>query len=518
MSRGRRWIAIALLLAAGALYVAHALSFGDCLQDDAYISLRFSQHLAEGHGLVYNVGEKVEGYTNFLWTVLGALPFALGADPEIFLLVLGIASGLLAISGAALLAQRLAPGSLAGPLAAVLVASLPHLVAESVMGLETALFAGLALLGLTAFLAEREPGGGRSEPWRGSGILLALAALTRPEGVLVAGLLGLVDLGSRPRTALRCSRFWMRWGTFALPVGVHLAFRRAFYGDWVPNTFHAKVGGGFAALGRGIAYLGDYAIDAAPLLVLVLLAAWSWRKRDSKGVRPGRLASLATWAIPIIYLLYVVKVGGDYKPTYRFLALPSLFFSALAAVGTVKIGTLWRREQASAWLALAAIGIASFSLYGLGGQTRDFADWRARVLVVHKAAGRWLASAYPAGTVLATGNAGVVPYFTRFPTIDMYGLCDRHIAARVMPAMGAGPAGHEKGDGAYVLERDPMLILFMRPRITSAPLDKQGVAALHMSVSERELWNDARFHERYELVSERIPGFYFNYFRRKPRS
>jgi hypothetical protein len=41
--------------------------------DDAYISLRYAENLVDGHGLVYNVGEYVEGYTNFLWTVLVAL-------------------------------------------------------------------------------------------------------------------------------------------------------------------------------------------------------------------------------------------------------------------------------------------------------------------------------------------------------------------------------------------------------------------------------------------------------------
>ncbi|MCX7878834.1 MAG: hypothetical protein N2510_09400, partial [Ignavibacteria bacterium] len=42
--------------------------------DDAYISYRYGRNLMEGNGLVYNPGEKVEGYTNFLWTIITA-PF-----------------------------------------------------------------------------------------------------------------------------------------------------------------------------------------------------------------------------------------------------------------------------------------------------------------------------------------------------------------------------------------------------------------------------------------------------------
>ena len=60
---------------AGTLAVSflHQLMFAT-LADDAFISFRYSQHLAEGHGLVFNVGEKVEGYSNFLWVVLVAIP------------------------------------------------------------------------------------------------------------------------------------------------------------------------------------------------------------------------------------------------------------------------------------------------------------------------------------------------------------------------------------------------------------------------------------------------------------
>ena len=55
--------------------------FGLCLQDDAYISFRYARNAALGHGLVYNPGEPVEGYTNFLWTALFIPVELLGLDP-----------------------------------------------------------------------------------------------------------------------------------------------------------------------------------------------------------------------------------------------------------------------------------------------------------------------------------------------------------------------------------------------------------------------------------------------------
>ena len=58
-------------------------SFGLCTQDDAFISFRYAQNLVEGHGLVYNIGERVEGYTNFLWTILFAPFIGAGLDPAV---------------------------------------------------------------------------------------------------------------------------------------------------------------------------------------------------------------------------------------------------------------------------------------------------------------------------------------------------------------------------------------------------------------------------------------------------
>jgi len=54
---------------------------GVCVQEDAFISIRYAQNLVDGHGLVYNAGERVEGYTNFLWTLLLAGGLKLGVPP-----------------------------------------------------------------------------------------------------------------------------------------------------------------------------------------------------------------------------------------------------------------------------------------------------------------------------------------------------------------------------------------------------------------------------------------------------
>src|SRR6185295_8846902 len=70
------------LLAACVLLLLHAAHFFN-LADDAYISFRYAENLATGHGLVFNPGDRVEGYTDFLWVVLLAFCKLAGAPlPE----------------------------------------------------------------------------------------------------------------------------------------------------------------------------------------------------------------------------------------------------------------------------------------------------------------------------------------------------------------------------------------------------------------------------------------------------
>ena len=72
----RRWLG----LLAGVVFVAQAWHYAPYLLDDAYISARYARNLAEGHGLVFNPGERVEGYTNLAWVVGAAGAIRLGAD------------------------------------------------------------------------------------------------------------------------------------------------------------------------------------------------------------------------------------------------------------------------------------------------------------------------------------------------------------------------------------------------------------------------------------------------------
>src|SRR5437868_10600931 len=83
------------MAACGLWLVVAGRLLGDWQMDDAYISYRYAWNLAHGSGLIYNPGEvPVEGYTNFLWTLLAAAAIDMGVQPVGVMLAANIALAL----------------------------------------------------------------------------------------------------------------------------------------------------------------------------------------------------------------------------------------------------------------------------------------------------------------------------------------------------------------------------------------------------------------------------------------
>jgi hypothetical protein len=233
-----------VVLALCGLFAVHARFFAFSM-DDAFISLRYARNLVEGHGLVFNAGERVEGYSNFSWTILLALFLKAGLPPIETARWVGVALA----AGAALVAARFTRAFEGrwGPAAvgaALLVAASTPLAYWSASGMETALFVLLVTAAVDRGLApDVSPRGRRLAP-----VLFGLAALTRPDGPLFFfAWLGLRALGTAARRpGLRDDRGWSGVGTdlavFLAMIVPYVAWKVSYYGDVLPNTYHAKAG------------------------------------------------------------------------------------------------------------------------------------------------------------------------------------------------------------------------------------------------------------------------------------
>ncbi len=442
----------ALLAAAVvAIFVANVHHYR-FLGDDGFIAFRFSKNLVDGHGLVYNVGERVEGYTQFLWVLLVALGMKLGVGPETFAPLAGTAFGfgILALVVRLGLARGLGLWTWVAPLA---LAMNRTFTGWCTGGLGTQLFAFLVLGGAIAFARETEKGPPRA---LGSGLWFAVATLARPEGGMffaVAGLFLAADVLVRRRTAWRHLFLW------PLPVvalvGAHFLWRHSYYGFWLPNTFYAKVSGWWWEQARH--YIRLFLEDHALWLALPMLAV----------LAAGKLARTHTLflALCLVNGLYVVYIGGD-RFEWRFWTpiLPMLWW-LLGESARILASDLVKGRALAVPLGAAAVlitvGTASLPRFRPPpDQPREhiapiqaiagYAEGRAEQGRFLK---RLVDEGYLDGTeLLAVRGAGALPYYSEFPILDLHGLNDVVIAHAELEERGM--VAHEKtATLEYVRER-----------------------------------------------------------------
>jgi hypothetical protein len=303
--------------------------------DDAFISYRYAQNLLDGHGLVFNKGEYVEGYTNFLWTLWCAAGMALGFKPEMWSIFWGIAFYLICLG---ILARPTAkdhktpsPFSAFIPVAALLGALHQDWTIFATSGLETSAFTCSAVLAYSLVCDNRSISFRRSAI---VGILLGLAGLTRPEGVLFAAVIGVFIAIHASEKMRAATGFLLAFAAIYLPF---LFWRRWYYGDWLPNTYYAK-SGHLAWWAQGwqylLIYLEKYFVLAIGLIGCICI--WirpfaRWLSPDSIHVR--RRFTLAA-AMGLIYTLYVTRIGGDFM--YARMLIPATPFFLIMIEETLR--------------------------------------------------------------------------------------------------------------------------------------------------------------------------------------
>jgi hypothetical protein len=462
---GRFFVAAA---GAGAIVLyLHGAVYLHFTSDDAYISYRYAQHLADGAGLVWNRGIHVEGYANFLWVIVLAGADLAGGDMVTSGRWLGFASGAAAVGGAYLLTASLLEdgraGRYAGLVAALALAASGPFALWSYAGLETPFFALLVVVAVLRHIREeRHPG------LPVSGVVWALVLLTRPDGAVlfaVSAAFKARDLvralvASPPARREAISRFAIWLGGFAAIFVPYFAWRYATYGAIFPNAYYARSGGGVDAYERGARYLFAFSQQYGAWLILLALPALLGRgMRRASGAYV--LALLTAWA------LYVVAIGGDSLLRFRFLAeaLP-LFYALICASGAAVLASLRIDGDRgplirAAAAALLGAGLVAFTLQSTPNEPHATAVAAERAAARDRSAiGVWLRSNAPPGTVIAVLSAGAIPYESELTTIDMLGVNDEHIAAGTLVTAPGAPYG-EKSDAAYVLGRRPdAIILF----------------------------------------------------------
>lgn len=428
----RRWV---VLLALAALYVSVFVWWGGggFPLDDSWIHQSYGRNLGWYGQWALIPGQPSAASTAPLYTVLLALGYALRLPYALWTHALGV--GALWGTGvlAARLADRLAPDNPnAGLLAGVLVVSTWQLVWAGASGMETALFA-LWTLALP-LLAWRETDPARSRTpvalaGRGGvfGAVAALALLTRPEGIGVAGLAGLallVALPGGPRATLT----WVAGAAvgFVLCAAPYFWLNLSLAGGLLPNTSAAKQVQHAPLL--ALSYPARLWDMTQPLWIggqvfllpgVVAFVVYALRDRSRAGVFRW---VLPLWALALV-ALYAARLPASYQHgRYVMPALPALV--TVGAVGTLWLARAGRRRRA--WRVLTqALLLAVLVTFGVMVLAVTPAIYARDVAVINEemvASAAWIDDNIPVNTLLAIHDIGAVAYFTPRPLLDVAGL------------------------------------------------------------------------------------------------
>ena len=435
--------------------------------EDQLIVLRYARNLAEGDGLVYNVGERVMGFTTPLFTVLSSAFVILGGE---WAAAWQNGFGVLCMLGTAALAARLlvrVGAGAAAPLAVALVTFNPAVAYNYLyVGMEIHLFALLFLLALDLHLSERATA---------AAVASALLFLTRPEGALLAVMLVAHRWFHRRRAPVAPALAAL---ATALPW---LLFAALYYGDVLPKTLGAKEGESIvspwryldlvreAYAGAGGSLLAVWSPSlagtiAGPLLLVALLIV------GATALLRRRPALWPLIAFPLCSLLGYAAIGSLPGYTWHYYTLNVLgaillalgVHAALAGTGrlcrraaellpaTVRISPRHRRLAA---VVLTGVPILALTLPVLRDTSRQIGhrvEPNAREQRLEDI-GRWLAERYEPSTSVLVREIGHVGWVSGLRIVDRGGLVTpglrydvpRPRRDREVPAGPAAPAGRQ---------------------------------------------------------------------------
>ena len=472
---------IALLIAASVL-IPHAWRYLPIFDDDAFISLRYAQRLLDGEGLTWTDGPRVEGYSNLLWILLIAAVGGFGVELVTSARVLGVTLMIGAMSAVLWSTpwdkRRAVPltlGLLLFPLA------IPIAV-WSIAGLEQPLVACLLAWAVVLIRSNASDDTVRSGRTVLSSVLLGLLCLTRPDSPLLvfAVVLGAMIAEGFSRNSLK-SALIASVGPIVAITGQQI-FRLTYYGQWLPNPALVKIARSMRRLDTGLDYVIDGLMALWPVVILAAVALCYCLTHHALRRRQYPLI-----LIFVLWSGYLVLIGGDIFAAWRHV-VPLVVVLALvttdAACDAWQRFNLRGRRAMLATIVLAALGGAFWTqshdernLRALSQQS----EWDGRTvgLMLRRTFG-------DAAPLIAVDAAGSVPYWSRLPALDMLGLNDAHIPFRPPPDFGKGFIGHELGDGRYVLDRRPDLILFRGPAGSKNAVYRSGLQLQALPEFRRE--------------------------------
>jgi hypothetical protein len=312
----------------------------------------------------------------------------------------------------------------------------------------------------------------------------AVTTLMRPEGMLFF----LLSLSYAVFHSVRRGRgivvavlpLLCGFGILIIP---YFLWRYTYYGYLFPNTFYVKVSPSAQTLVGGAKYAIRFLrLFGLPLSVLPLLWLGSLRKVNEQHIYYAMLVSG--------YGLYVVLVGGDHMPGFRFF-VPVLPLLYRLVEDALLLGKLRISQRFCTTLLILFLAV---NLYAL----RSTPTIKDPAAYIGEKVGMYIKEHWPEGSTVALNTAGSTPYISGFLCIDMLGLNNVVIAHHPVEERlleWQKQPGHEKGYGAYVLSLKPDYVIIGPAQGSTEP----------WFLGDKEILDDPTFSEHYNLCEVTIP-------------
>ncbi len=500
-------VTIILLFLIVCVFLVSALHHSPAVIDDAYISFRYSANFAEGRGLVYNTGARVEGFSNFLWTIIIGIAMKLGnVDAMYFSKILGMLATL-GLIFATYYCSRLVMGRwhIVNFVPPLLVAANTYLAHWSVMGLASSGYAFLIFVTIFVLFLEHK------HHWRVqvSPFLAALTIMMRIDGAFFLGIMipvFWVVLLSRGEFNLKRFAWWVL--SFAALMVPYFAFRLLYFRSLFPNPYYAKVDPRIGH-SRGMAHLFYFFFQQGwgfmNLWLVPAVAALFWRNRYG----------ILCLVMVLLIAFFVWYVNGDWMPNYRFL-LPIIPFVALNIAVLARLAGRIRFKPAKLVLLLLLAG-AVYNYLGFHFHEKSIYifDWNPHMSQKNdkqwfypgklwdnlwqgfipplQNVANWIFNNVPDGAQVMTSDIGYPGFLNmNVRIIDIDGLTDRFIGRAGITQ------GANKKKQRYIMDKEPEFIFIFINHQSSNP-SSPGYAYPDVS---RLIYNSDEFRRDYEEVAQ----------------
>lgn len=387
-------------------------------QEDAYIGYRYAENFANGHGLTFNNGDYVEGYSNFLFIILLSLSYKIGVSTTLASKSIGIISSLIILLILPKIISYLTNrrcSYLVRYFPSLCLSSYPAFTYWTTSGMETTFFASLLVIAFYFTIKEENN-------LYVASLFYILATLVRMEGILYfISIVMAYSIHNYIVMKKIDKLFFRRLFYIIIPYIIAMIiwelWRWNYYGSFLPNTYYIKMPAldQIFPISRGIIYMSSFwnSIGGISILLLSLLFVF--------GKYPIFI-KLYYIFIQLLWHLYLREANGDWMVLHRFYIhlVPFIFIFLSISIGYV----IKNQRALNTFLIAYIIGFSLHSIYYYrNNQYNNTIGLQSEVHV-----GQWLKNNMDQNKTLAVLNAGALPYFSKLKIIDYYGLMDSELS------------------------------------------------------------------------------------------